>query len=60
MEYNIKSLLRGEDGKHRVSIRVKDELLEKLETLAFQADCSRNKIINILLKAAVDNAKIEE
>ena len=51
---------RGDDGYKIVSVRMKDELIEKLDKLSVDANRSRNELINILLDAAVDIVKIEE
>lgn len=51
---------RGDDGYKIVSVRMKDELLEKLDRLSIDTNRSRNELINILLEAAVDIVKIEE
>ena len=51
---------RGDDGYKIVSVRMKDELIEKLDKLSADSNRSRNELINILLDAAVDIVKIEE
>ena len=51
---------RGDDGYKTVSVRMKDELIEKLDGLSADTNRSRNELINILLDAAVDIVKIEE
>ena len=51
---------RGDDGFKIVSVRMKDELIEKLDVLSENTNRSRNELINILLEAAVDIVKIEE
>lgn len=51
---------RGDDGYKIVSVRMKDELIEKLEKLSADTNRSRNELINMLLDAAVDIVKIEE
>lgn len=51
---------RGDDGYKIVSVRMKDELIEKLDKLSTDTNRSRNELINILLGAAVDIVKIEE
>lgn len=51
---------RGDDGYKIVSVRMKDELLEKLERLSVDTNRSRNELINLLLEAAVDIVKVEE
>lgn len=55
-----KSLIRGDDGYKIVSVRMKDETLASLETLAAKTNRSRNEVINILLKSALDIVKIDE
>lgn len=51
---------RGDDGCKVVSVRMKDELVERLDELSVQTNRSRNELINILLNAAIDNVKIED
>ena len=55
-----KTLKRGHDGYKIVSVRMKDELIERLEVLANDTNRSRNELINMLLTAALDIVKIEE
>ena len=51
---------KGDDGYKIVSVRMKEELIERLDTLAANTNRSRNELINLLLNAAVDIVKIEE
>lgn len=51
---------RGDDGYKIVSVRMKDELIAKLDQLSGQTNRSRNELINILLMSAIDLVKIEE
>lgn len=51
---------RGDDGYKVVSVRMKDELIERLDNLSAQTNRSRNELINILLVSAIDLVKIEE
>ena len=51
---------RGDDGYKIVSVRMKDELIERLDKLSADTNRSRNELINLLLEAAVDIVKIEE
>ena len=53
-----KSGRRGDDGHKIVSVRMRDELIERLDTLAETANRSRNEIINLLLESAVDIVEI--
>lgn len=55
-----RSPLRGEDGNKVISIRIKEELLGQIDTLAQQSNRSRNEVINLLLRAAASQAQIEE
>ena len=54
-----KSARRGDDGHKIVSVRMRDELIARLDELAGTANRSRNEIINLLLESAVDIVKIE-
>ena len=51
---------RGDDGYKIVSVRMKEELLERLDRLSVDTNRSRNELINLLLEASVDIVKIEE
>ncbi len=51
---------RGDDGYKIVSVRMKDELIERLDALSTNTNRSRNELINLLLNAAIDIVKIEE
>ncbi len=51
---------RGDDGYKIVSVRMKDELLERLDKLSSDTNRSRNELINLLLDAAVDIVKVED
>ena len=51
---------RGDDGYKIVSVRMKDELIDRLDKLSADTNRSRNELINLLLNAAVDIVKIED
>ena len=55
-----KAARRGDDGYKIVSVRMKDELIDRLDTLSAQTNRSRNELINILLASAVDLVTIED
>lgn len=61
-EIRIKRKLprKGDDGYKIVSVRMKDELIARLDDLSAKSNRSRNELINLLLDAAVDIVKIEE
>ena len=50
---------KGDDGHRIVSVRMKDELITRLDDIAFQSQRSRNEVINLLLEAAVDIVTID-
>ncbi len=54
-----KSARRGDDGHKIVSVRMKDDLIARLDEISVNSNRSRNEIINLLLEAAVDIVKIE-
>ena len=55
-----KSLKRGEDGTKVISVRLKDELVDKLDGLAALSNRSRNELIGILLEDAVGRVTISD
>lgn len=55
-----KGVRRGDDGCKVVSVRMKDELIERLDELSIKTNRSRNELVNLLLNAAIDIVKIEE
>ena len=50
--------VRGDDGHKIISIRILVEMLEELDALADKTDRSRNEVMNILLRAALENVTI--
>ena len=54
-----KKNLKGEDGYKTFSIRVKDEIVFKLNELSQETNRSRNELINILLEYAMNNCKVK-
>ncbi len=55
-----KKTARGEDGYKIVSVRMRDETIEKLDKLSALSNRSRNELINMLLEKAVDIVKVTE
>ena len=51
---------RGDDGYKIVSVRMKEEMLERLDRLAAQTNRSRNELINLLLDSAMEIVKVDE
>ena len=55
-----KSARRGDDGYKVVSVRMKEEMIERLDVLSEKTNRSRNELINLLLDAAIEIVKVEE
>ena len=55
-----KTTRRGDDGYKVVSVRMRDELVARLDDLSIQTNRSRNELINLLLDSAIDIVKIED
>ncbi len=55
-----KSARKGDDGYKIISVRMKDETVEKLDVLSAKTNRSRNELINILIESAINIVKIEE
>ena len=51
---------KGDDGYKIVSVRMREEMLKKLEDMSARTNRSRNELINLLLESAIDLVKIEE
>lgn len=54
-----KQKIKGEDQYKTFSIRIPDDLYEKLTQLALKTEISRNEMITILLNSAVDIAVVD-
>lgn len=50
---------RGEDGNRMITVRIKSEILEKIDKIASEANYSRNEIINLILAHGVEEITIE-
>ena len=61
-EFRIKrkAVRRGEDESRVVSVRMRDELIARLDDLSAKTNRSRNELINLLLDSAIDIVKIED
>lgn len=55
-----KAARRGDDGYKVVSVRMKEEMIDRLDALSAETNRSRNELINLLLEAAIDIVKVEE
>lgn len=50
---------RGEDGNRVISVRIREDILEKIDRIAAESNHSRNELINLMLEYGVENIKIE-
>ena len=55
-----KAVRRDDDGYKVVSVRMKEEMIERLDDLSAKTNRSRNELINLLLDAAMEIVKVEE
>lgn len=64
MEQSIKitkkTATKGEDGHKVISVRMKDETLNKLDDLVMKTNRSRNELVNLLIEKAMEIVEIEE
>ncbi len=51
---------KGEDEYKIISVRMKEELVEQLESLSAKTNRSRNELINILLREAITIVSVED
>ncbi|MBQ7399903.1 MAG: ribbon-helix-helix protein, CopG family [Clostridia bacterium] len=49
---------KGDDGYKIISIRIKENVLDKIDDLSAKCNRSRNELINILLENSVDDVEI--
>ena len=52
--------VRGNDGHKTFSIRVKEEIVDSIDSISNQTGHSRNELIGIFLEYAIKNCKIEK
>lgn len=60
LQISKRSNLKGEDGYKVFSVRIKDETVDKLESIAKKTNRSRNELINMMLEFGIDNCEIVE
>lgn len=50
---------RGEDGSRTFSIRIKEDIVRRIDEIAKKTDRSRNELIGVLLEYALQHAETE-
>ncbi len=58
LQITKKSDLKGNDGYKTFSIRVKEDIVEKLDDISIKTNRSRNELINLLLEFGIENSEI--
>ncbi len=56
---SLKIKRRGDDGNKVISLRIRVELLNKLDAIARETNYSRNELINLILEHNIDHIVIE-
>ena len=51
---------KGEDGYRTFSIRIKEEIVSKLDNISIRTGYSRNELIGVFLEYAIEICRIEE
>ena len=51
---------KGDDGYRTFSIRIKEEIVSKLDNISTQTGHSRNELIGVFLEYAIENCRVEE
>ena len=52
--------VRGEDGYKTFSVRIKEDIVAKVDAIASRTGHSRNELIGIFLEYAVEHCRVEE
>lgn len=52
--------LKGDDGYKTFSVRVKEDVVAKLDEIAKRTSHSRNELVGIFLDYAVEHCRIED
>lgn len=51
---------KGDDGYKIVSVRMREDLIDRLDKLSEETNRSRNELINILVESAINIVKIDD
>ena len=58
LDNSLKIKKRGEDGNKVISVRIKEDVLNKLDKISRESNYSRNELINLILQYGVENIEI--
>ena len=56
----IKVSKKGNDGHTNISIRLRDDILNELNSISTKTNRSRNELVNLFLEFSVKNWGLEE
>lgn len=51
--------LKGEDGYHTFSVRVKKEIVQQMDEIALVSGRSRNELVGLFLAFAIEHCRVE-
>ena len=60
LQITKKTNLKGNDGYKTFSIRVKEDVVDRLDYISGKTNRSRNELINLLLEFGIENCEIIE
>lgn len=60
LQITKKTNLKGNDGYKTFSIRVKEDVVDRLDYISAKTNRSRNELINLLLEFGIENCEIIE
>ena len=52
--------MKGEDGCRTFSVRIREDIVSRMDLIAAQTGRSRNELVGIFLEYALDHCEIEE
>ncbi len=58
LDNSLKIKKRGEDGNKVISVRIKEDTLNKLDKISRESNYSRNELINLILQYGIENIEI--
>lgn len=54
----LKIKKRGDDGNRLISVRIREDILNTLDSISKESNHSRNELINIILEYGINNLEI--
>lgn len=60
LKISKRSNIKGDDGYKVFSVRIKEDIVEKLDEISQQTNRSRNELINIMLEYGIGNCEITD